>query len=156
MAYCELSNCSLLLYSAQIQAYSITTTSNTYYPSVSSHRRVYDTPRCTSYYNATIHIRYTCRHLSQVVIVDLFVALTKTRVGIQPRVSSQGVPVQSMAHGKCSLPECPFPKRTEGAKVHDYCSRTCAQKHSQSFHQQKIACAQQAGDVAGLSYTIHC
>lgn len=59
-------------------------------------------------------------------------------VPIQLKMSSAGVPVQTMAFGKCSYPDCPYPKRTEGGKVHDYCSRTCAQKHGQmkAFQQQ--------------------
>ena len=68
---------------------------------------------------------------------------------MQPKMSTTGVPVQTMALGACSCPGCPYPKRVEGGKVHDYCSRTCAQKHSQmksSFHQQKMALATQAGD----------
>ena len=48
------------------------------------------------------------------------------------------------------MPGCPFPKRIDGDRVHDYCSRTCAQKHSgmqASFHQQKAAAAHQAGTI---------
>ena len=49
--------------------------------------------------------------------------------GIQPRVSQQGVPQQTAAYGTCIMPGCPFPKRVKGSRVHEYCSRTCAQKH---------------------------
>jgi len=69
---------------------------------------------------------------------------------IQPRVSQTGKPQQTSAFGGCSMPGCPYPKRIEGDRVHDYCSRTCAQKHSgmqTSFHQQKAAAAHQAGTI---------
>ncbi|CAI8018716.1 hypothetical protein GBAR_LOCUS11342 [Geodia barretti] len=59
-----------------------------------------------------------------------------------------GIPAQTMSQGTCGFPGCPYGRRVEGNKVHPYCSRTCAQKHSQlqgSFHAQKIASASQAG-----------
>ena len=68
--------------------------------------------------------------------------------GIQPRVSQQGVPQQTAAFGTCIMPGCPFPKRIEGDTVHEYCSRTCAQKHramAASGHMQNHATAQQYG-----------
>ena len=61
-----------------------------------------------------------------------------------------GGAVQTFGQGKCSFPSCQFGRRVEGNKVHPYCSRTCAQKHGQmqsSFHAQKIASANQAGDL---------
>ena len=62
--------------------------------------------------------------------------------------------VQTMSHGTCALPGCPYGRRVEGSKIHAYCSRTCAQKHGQmqsSFHAQKIASANQAGKLHMLS-----
>ena len=38
---------------------------------------------------------------------------------------------QPMYVGKCKVPNCPYPQRVEGDKVHDFCSRTCAKKYSQ-------------------------
>ena len=52
--------------------------------------------------------------------------------GIQPRVSQQGIPQQTATYGTSIMPGCPFPKRFEGSRVHEYCSRTGAQKHMQS------------------------
>ena len=68
--------------------------------------------------------------------------------GIQPRVSQQGVPQQMATFGTCIMPGCPYPKRVEGSRVHEYCSRTCAQKHRAmpaSGHMQNHATAQQYG-----------
>ena len=68
--------------------------------------------------------------------------------GVQPRVSQEGVPQQTAAFGTCIMPGCPFPKRIEGDTVHEYCSRTCAQKHRAmpaSGHMQNPATAQQYG-----------
>lgn len=74
----------------------------------------------------------------------------QTGGGIQPRMMPGGQPVQTNTLGTCTFPGCPYPRRTEGNRVHDYCSRTCAQKHQQmksSFHQQKAAAAQQAANM---------
>jgi len=74
---------------------------------------------------------------------------------IQPRVSLlTGKPQQTSAFGGCSMPGCPYPKRIDGDRVHDYCSRTCAQKHRNmqaSFHQQKAAAAHQAAGMPSSS-----
>ena len=70
----------------------------------------------------------------------------QTGGGIQPRAMPGGQAVQTPSFGTCSFPGCPYPRRVEGNRAHDYCSRTCAQKHNQmNFHQQKAAAAQQAG-----------
>ena len=61
--------------------------------------------------------------------------------GSQPNPSAAGAPGQ----GTCNRPGCNFPKRIEGTRVHDYCSRTCAntdQTSKQGFHQYKLASAQ--------------
>ena len=42
-----------------------------------------------------------------------------------------GHPVQTADRGLCSYPGCKYPRRIEGTRVHDYCSRTCARKASQ-------------------------
>ena len=75
--------------------------------------------------------------------------------GIQPRMSESGVSLQSSAHGTCSYPGCPYPRRIEGTKVHQYCSKSCAIKLDQlqtSFHTQKLAVANQAGEAFHCSY----
>lgn len=51
--------------------------------------------------------------------------------GFQPRTDAFGQPIQSVQFGTCKFPGCQFPKRIEGNKVHDFCSRTCAKKFSQ-------------------------
>ena len=51
--------------------------------------------------------------------------------GFQPRIDAFGQPTQSTQFGTCKFPSCQFPKRIEGNKVHDFCSRTCAKKFSQ-------------------------
>eukprot|EP00731_Ephydatia_muelleri_P002148 Em0001g2148a len=50
----------------------------------------------------------------------------------------------------CIVPDCQFPKRTEGNKTHDFCSRTCAQKYQalQSQGQPVTATAQPPGSGA--------
>ena len=50
--------------------------------------------------------------------------------GIQPRMTADGKVAQTSVLGKCALPECPYPRSVEANRVHDYCSRTCAQKHA--------------------------
>ena len=50
--------------------------------------------------------------------------------GIQPRMNASGQPVQSAVFGSCKNPGCPFPRRVEGGKVYDFCSKTCSQKFS--------------------------
>ena len=78
--------------------------------------------------------------------------------GFAARTSAAGVPVQSQGFGRCSFPGCPFPKRKDEhtGKVFDFCSKTCSQKDGQvkaSFHQQKIASAQQAaGEKCTVCY----
>ena len=64
--------------------------------------------------------------------------------GFAPRQDAYGQPLQQASYGTCIHPECSFPKRREGNKVHDFCSRTCAKKYADmqsSFHQQKVAAA---------------
>ena len=51
--------------------------------------------------------------------------------GFQPRMDPSGHPTQSVQFGKCKIPDCPYPRRVEGGKVHDFCSKTCANKYSQ-------------------------
>ena len=51
--------------------------------------------------------------------------------GFQPRIDAFGQPTQSVQFGTCKFPGCQFPKRIEGNKMHDFCSRTCAKKFSQ-------------------------
>ena len=51
--------------------------------------------------------------------------------GFKPRMDAFGQPMQSTQFGTCKFPNCQFPKRIEGNKVHDFCSRTCAKKFSQ-------------------------
>ena len=51
--------------------------------------------------------------------------------GFQPRTDVFGQPTQSVQFGTCKIPGCQYPKRVEGNKVHDFCSRTCAKKFSQ-------------------------
>jgi hypothetical protein len=51
--------------------------------------------------------------------------------GFQPRMNVYGQPTQFTQFGTCKFPGCQFPKRIEGNKVHDFCSRTCAKKFSQ-------------------------
>ena len=80
--------------------------------------------------------------------VPITAVLTQQPGGIQPRVSEQGSPQQTTAFGTCSRPGCPYPKRIDGDKVHDYCSRTCAQKDMQggaSGFQQKVVTVRHFG-----------
>lgn len=51
--------------------------------------------------------------------------------GFKPRTDVFGQPLQSTQFGTCKFPTCNFPKRIEGNKVHDFCSRTCAKNFSQ-------------------------
>ena len=65
--------------------------------------------------------------------------------GFQPRQDAYGQPVQIAKYGTCKCPGCKYPKRIEGDKIHDFCSRTCAKKYNEmqsSFYQQKMAVAQ--------------
>ena len=78
--------------------------------------------------------------------------------GVQPRMSQEGKPQQTAAFGTCSMPGCPFPKRIDGDRVHNYCSRTCAQKHrdvqaSSSGYQQKVVTLLQYGMLAHFMNT---
>lgn len=60
----------------------------------------------------------------------------------QPRHDARNQPVQQAAYGVCKCPGCQFPKRKEGDKLHDFCSKTCAKKYSDlqaNFYQQKVA-----------------
>ena len=62
--------------------------------------------------------------------------------GFQPRYDAHEQPLQLVTYGTCKCPGCTFPKRREGDKIHDFCSRTCAKKFNElqsSFHQQKVA-----------------
>lgn len=75
----------------------------------------------------------------------------------QPRQDAYGQPVQTSDFGTCKCPGCTFPRRREGGKVHDFCSRTCAKKFGDmqsSFYQQKkmvaAHAAQQGGPSQGL------
>ena len=67
---------------------------------------------------------------------------------IQPRMTADGKSAQTSVLGNCSFPGCLFPRSFDGNRVHDYCSRTCAQKHAElrsAFEKQKAA-------AAGISY----
>ncbi len=62
--------------------------------------------------------------------------------GFQPRYDAHDQPVQQATYGLCKCSGCRFPKRKEGDKIHDFCSRTCAKKYSDaqaSFYRQKVA-----------------
>lgn len=52
-------------------------------------------------------------------------------MGFQPRTDAYGRPVQSTVYGTCKNPGCTFPKRVEGGKIYDFCSRTCGQQFQQ-------------------------
>ena len=58
--------------------------------------------------------------------------------GFKPRIDAFGQPMQSAQFGTCKFPACNFPKRIEGNKVHDFCSRTCAKKYSQLSPQAQM------------------
>ncbi|XP_064399770.1 uncharacterized protein LOC135346165 [Halichondria panicea] len=67
--------------------------------------------------------------------------------GFQPRYDAHEQPLQLVTYGTCKCPGCTFPKRREGDKIHDFCSRTCAKKFNElqsSFHQQKVAATKTA------------
>ena len=51
--------------------------------------------------------------------------------GFQPQVDVYGLPTQSAHLGTCKLPGCQFPRRFEGNKVHEFCSRTCTRRYAQ-------------------------
>lgn len=70
-------------------------------------------------------------------------------MAFQPRTSTEGVPVQDMTFGTCKRSGCTFPRRVEGDRVHDYCSRTCARKDSSMQQQQQ----QQQPTSSGLGST---
>lgn len=56
--------------------------------------------------------------------------------GFQVRLDAYGKPVQTLDHGSCKCPGCPFPKRVEAGRVLDYCSRTCSKKHADMLIQR--------------------
>ena len=55
----------------------------------------------------------------------------QTSGGFQPRMDAYGQPAQTVQYGTCKFPGCPYPRRVEGTKVHDFCGRTCAKNYSQ-------------------------
>ncbi len=79
--------------------------------------------------------------------------------GFQPRYDAHEQPVQKIIFGECKCPGCKYPKRKEGDKIHDFCSRTCAKKFNElqsSFHQQKVAATKTGRMVGGgLFFTIN-
>ena len=56
--------------------------------------------------------------------------LSPTAGGIQPRLDTYGQPMQSSQLG-CKAPGCLYGRRIEGNKIHDFCSKTCAQRFAQ-------------------------
>ncbi len=71
----------------------------------------------------------------------------------QPRHDAYDKPVQLPAYGACKCPGCDFPRRKEGDKIHDFCSRTCAKKYGEmeaKFYQQKVA-ASKTGECIVLN-----
>lgn len=71
--------------------------------------------------------------------------------GFQPRMDARGQPTQAIQMGTCKFPGCPYPKRLEGNKVHDFCSRTCAKK----FQSQVGPGTQFIGGHGGMSGGSH-
>ena len=64
--------------------------------------------------------------------------------GFSPRQDAYGQAMQQASFGNCIRPGCSYPKRREGNKLHDFCSRTCSKKFADmqsTFHQQKVAAA---------------
>ena len=51
--------------------------------------------------------------------------------GFQPRLDHSGLPTQSAHLGTCKLPGCQYPRRFEGNKVYEFCSKTCSRKYTQ-------------------------